>query len=368
MKPSPGDPPTLVKTHVHWEPTVAQNNGWISPADGNSDIKVTLDATISTDSAGPAGKTAYTVMGSISAFNFQLLNGEPFIELTFSGLTFTTGSGQKTHVSPQLENVQFLGALSFLSELEKLLSFTGDGGGLSINIDGTGVHADLSVSIPPVGLGIFTLSGISFDARFDLPLDGSSPAKFTFAFASPDNPFTIAGGIFSGGGYFMIAIGTKHVMMIQVSLNFGALIELDVLVASARASLSAGITYTLSTDSNGLESCVLTAWVKFVGSFQLLGLITMSLEFDLVLQWDNNNGKGPDELSGTATIVLSLDLGCWHPTVHATAHKTFTNSGGGIQTQALIRGASASTVPVPTYADQASQTDWDEYCKAFEVD
>jgi hypothetical protein len=353
MDPIDPSEPMKITYQLNWTPTIPAGNGWLTNAgDANADVTATFNGTVTTDLASK-GATTYTVTGEIDDFYITIFGdgGAGFIELTFTTVTLNAQTGQKPSVTPQLSNVQFVGALSFVNQLEELISFTGDGSGLHVYVDGAGIHADLSLTIPPVGLGLFTISGISFGAALDLPLDGVSPAVFTFNFASQADPFTIAGGIFGGGGYFVIAIGTKDVQMIQVSFDFGAVVSLDLGLASGQASLTAGITYSYQTSPT--EMCQLQAWVDFSGSLSILGIITLSLTFDLTLTWQGDGG-GSNALSGSATLVLSISVFGFSKSVHLTAQKTFTNSGGDDAqlVRAQLVSAGQTGTQAPSYASQ----------------
>jgi hypothetical protein len=384
------DDGTSVTVNFSWTPAInltddgqpESPNDWISSSNGSSSVPVSLVGSITTDALNPSGST-YSLNGSIEDFTFTLMSfsTEAFIAISFDSLSFSSGSGQGTSVTPTGLSSTFEGPLSFLNELEQFFSDIGDGGGPQIQVTPTGINVDLTISIPPVDAGIFTLSGISFSTGVDLPLDGSSMAVFSFAFASQDDPFTISGGIFGGDGYFVVQIGTKHVQLVTVSLAFGAMIAFDIAVASGSVSLTAGITFSLMTSNSGQETVSLTAFVKLSGSLSVLGIISISLTFDLSMTWI---GPSPGSLTGTATLSVSISLFCFSTSVSMTASKTFGGGGGSsasvssgssdsaarARRRALTAGLAGADPPpqfAVTFAEQMSAGQWQTYVNAFET-
>jgi hypothetical protein len=99
---------------------------------------------------------------------------------------------------------------------------------------------------------------------------------------------------------------------------------------------------------------VLEAYIRIVGSVQLLGLVTISVELRVTLRFSSSPTP---RLAGEASIVIELDLTLFSETV--------TVSSG---TYELIGGSgpllSPDSIGSPTY--QAAQREvWDNYWRAF---
>jgi hypothetical protein len=370
------DDGTAITVTINWTPVITLNsdgspqspNMWLASSNGSDSIPITLQGEITSDVLNPSN-TTYSFTGELQNFTFILMSTDlEFIGISFDSLSFSSATGQGTKVNPQGLSAQFLGSLTFLNDLEDLLSFAGDGGGPSISVTPSGITADLSISIPPVGVAIFTLSGISFDANFLLPLDGVSMAVFTFAFASEASPFTVSGGIFGGDGYFKIAIGTGGVQLITVSIAFGAMVSLDIVVASGSVSLTAGLTYTYLADpsNGGKETCVLTAFVKLEGNLSILGIISLSLTFDLTLTW-----QSPNDLFGSATLSVGISIFCFSTSVSMTVQKQFAGSSPSAGSSSLREAArgklsagDASPQPMD-FEEQMTSSQWELYVSSF---
>jgi hypothetical protein len=358
----------VVTTSVVWKPDIVENNPIVTPQGGNAhNASFELDASITTDLTNPNNST-YTINGTLKKFVVNLMStddSDKFIEITFDSLTFSSVKGQKANVDVTIHSVQFVGPLKFVEQLQNFMDFSGEGGP-KIQLKPTGISADLTVNLPTIAVGVFQLSHVGIDANFFLPFDGS-PAIFGFGFSKRENPFQLSIAIFGGGGYFGIKIGTDGVHEIDAGFDFGAMAAINLGVASGSVSLTAGFQFSYALDpSKGTHTCVLTGYVKLTGNLSILGgIISMSLEFDLSLTYQEDSSGS--SVTGTASVQISISILFFHISVSATATKTFSNSGGvsGSVSMAAGRHPAAVGTPPPTFADQMSATNWQDYCQAF---
>jgi hypothetical protein len=367
--------PTTRTTNFNWSPDIIpaalQNNPIVTNivnSDGSQSSTAptfTLSGSVTTDLTNPKNST-FKLKGDLESFAVTLMTtSTAFITINFNSLVFTSASGQKSNVNVDIANVMFDGPLAFVQQLEDFMDFSGSGGP-KITISPTGISADLSVTLPPIAVGIFSLSNIGIDAGFNLPfIDG--PARFRFSFSTQDNPFTLSVAIFGGSGFFGIAIGTDGVELIQASFDFGAMASIDLGVASGSVQLVAGIYFSYG-EANGSPptTCILTGFVKLDGSLSILGIITLTLTFDLSLTYMSP----PGSVTGTATLSVGISIFFFSFSVSVTASKTF---GGGSNGSNTVRrggvrahvGPSGDSDTPPTFADQMAQADWNTYCQAF---
>jgi hypothetical protein len=355
---------TVVTTSVVWKPDIVADNPIVTPQGGNpNNASFELDASVTTDLANP-NNSSYTIQGTLKKFVVNLMStgDDKFIEVTFDSLTFTSASGQKANVDVTIHSVEFVGPLKFVQQLQEFMDFSGEGGP-KIQLKPTGIGADLTVTLPTIAVGLFQLSHVGIDANFFLPFDGS-PAIFGFGFSKRENPFQLSIAIFGGGGYFGIKIGTDGVHEIDAGFDFGAMCAINLGVASGSVSLTAGFQFTYAMEpSTGKNTCTLTGYVKLTGNLSILGgIISMSLEFDLSLTYQ----EPPSSVTGTATVSISISILFFHFSVSATASKTFTNNGSSSGSVRVAGGRRAAiTTTTPTFADQMTSTDWQDYCQAF---
>jgi hypothetical protein len=370
---------TTLTTEVYWAPPL-KTNPIVSAYTGNGGTNsFTLDGTITTDLENPKN-SSFKITGDLEAFTVSLMDnsggGETFINVNFNKLTFNSQSGQKSNVNVDIDSVDFLGVLKFVEQLEQLMDFTGDGGP-KITVTPTEVSADIGVSLPTLSVGIFSISNIGVDAGFNLPFSGD-PARFRFSISTRDDPFTLSVAIFGGSGFFGIAIGTDGVELIEASFDFGAMASIDLGVASGSVELVAGVyfAYGQIQPPSTATGCILTGFVKLDGSLSILGIITLSLEFDLSLTYEEISGQS--EVTGTATLTVSISILFFSASVSMTATKTFGNGQTGMDRQIgpssqRRLGYSGDPGGPPTFIDQmppdtqggTTSTLWNTYCAAF---
>lgn len=335
-------PPTAIDAKLTWNPSVTgANTAGFLVTDVNGTTNLLITAEIHAPISSP-GQTTYAIHGELTYFQLVLFGDMPsaevasFIGITFTSFTFDSKTGAKTSIKPQIDSVSFLGPLTFIQDLETLLSSLG---GPSIDVTAAGIDASYTLALPDIGVGIFSLSNLSISGGVNIPFDGS-PVRVRFALCTQENPFLLTIYVFGGGGYFSLAIGADGIEEIQVELEFGAAISIDLGVASGGVSIMAGIYFSLQTVPT--RQVQLTGFLKADGNLSVLGIIQMSMEFYLSLTY-----LDPGQCYGTATVSVSVSVLFFSVSVSATMTKTF---GGGSD---------------PDFKDAITQANWDSYCEAF---
>lgn len=368
--PSP-DFPLLGQT----DPIFAPNYDVPGPNPGMFNLQATIYVPLSKVISGTPPTPTYDVEGSLTPFYIYLLGQEtaPFIQIPFNGFKFSAKTGSKTKVDPSVGQVQFIGALSFVNALESFLSNLG-GSGLSIVISPTEVDANFSLALPPIGIGVLDLSGISFSAGVQIPFLGD-PALVTFGFATQDNPFTLTVMMFGGGGFLALGIGFKGVQTVQASFQFEGQFAIDLGVASGGITLAAGVYYSYAAPDQPSPGTTLTGFVRLTGELEVLGIISISAELDLTLTYvEDPNGH---YVQGTATLKISIHIIFFSITVPITVTKQFAGSGTSTAQSSLhglddeldgplINPTPVSPVTPITFAEiVAGAANWQSYCEAF---
>lgn len=335
-------PPIALDTKLTWNPQVKPDSqGFFNPG---GDANLLITAEIYTPISNPA-QTTYTIHGELTNFTLDLFgSADDFINIAFTSFTFDAKTGAKPSIKPQISGVTFEGPLSFIQDFEQLLSSLG---GPSIDVTSAGIDASYTLALPDVSVGVFSLSNLSLSGGVNIPFDGS-PVRVRFALCSQDNPFLLTIWVFGGGGFFALAVGADGIEMIQVSLEFGAAISIDLGVASGGVSIMAGIYFSLTTVTSPLpahEVVQLTGFLRADGNLSVLGIITLSMEFYLGLTYEDNGGVA--SAYGEASVTVSISVLFFSASVTATYQKT-------------IAGGSD-----PDFAQAISQADWDVYCEAF---
>jgi vacuolar-type H+-ATPase subunit H len=337
-----------------------EDNPVFEPEEGGL---LTLVTVVKKKEANAAAPT-YSVKGTISPFKIYLLQkngGTAFIELSFETLTFSAGSQGKPSLDVKLAGVAFIGDLTFIQTLEEYLQSLG-AGDLAINVEPTQISIGTTLSLPSQEVGVFTLSGLSFSGSLELPLL-SGEATAAFAFASKENPFTLTVCCFGGGGFAALELGFKGVRAVQAQFEFAGALALNVGVASGSVNLAAGIYFKYS-DAHGVK---LSGFVRITGQVQILGIVTISAEVNLTLEYSGHAA------TGTATVRASISVCGFSKSVSFTVSKSF---GGSSSSANAIRAGGTHRARLGASPDHAAPPElswenlfpgdsWSEYANAF---
>ena len=379
-------PPEAIETTVDWSPELQDvpTVGFIANKYNEKNTKATMEivASLRTDLTG-SPKPTYSIDGKLNNFQIKFVPAvEDVILIGFDEFHFTSGTGKKLDVTPNISGVDFLGPLSFVNQLKDILNQNKDklNDPPSLDVTPTHVKVGYSLDLPDVSIGVMSLKNLSLGASLLLPFtDTEGPATVSFAFCSKDRPFIMSYCGFAGGGYFAIAVSLAGVQTIDISLEFGGNLSVNLGVASGGVSIMAGINFTLGQIQGCHGSgrgCALTAYIRLNGYLSILGLISLSLEFYLSLTY-KSCGPG-DILYGQATLTVEVDVLMFSKSVDITVEKEITSSGGistgslipdNLPTMALGGGAEPrpplSHPGPPLLTDLMSVSDWRTYMFAY---
>jgi hypothetical protein len=271
---------------------------------------------------GALGASSQKVEGSLTNFAITLLPPQTdlptLVKLGFRSVIFTSIPSKKTDVAVKLKQpaLEFLGPLRFVNELATFIPLDGFSDPPSLDVTADGVSLGYSLGIPTIGVGVFTLANISFSAGFYLPfLDG--PIGVRLAFCERPQPFTLTVYGLGGGGFFGITFGLGGVQMIEMALEFGAALALNLGVASGSVSVMGGVYYQKSG-----EGFILEAYIRMNGSLRVLGLISVTCVFYLSLTYLS----APDLLKGQASLSLRVKIAFFSKTVSVTVERELKGS------------------------------------------
>jgi hypothetical protein len=306
-----------------------------------------IDAVTRTPFKDPAG-VEFTAFAEMKNFKVNLFG---FVIIWFETLRFTSTKGQKPDVAVQLRQgndaVQFGGALEFVNQLRDVIPSNGFSDPPAITVTPSGIQAGYSLTLPAIGVGIFTLSGVSLGAGFTLPFD-STPAQVRFNFSDREHTFSLTVSMLGGGGFFAIGISSAGVNEIEAALEFGAAVAIDLGVASGGVEIKAGVYFHWLEPQPNKGSIDLAGYVRLHGELSVLGIISASLTFNLQLTYHKDSSK--TLVWGEATLVVEIDVLLFSGEVSVRCRKDF---GGSEDAD-------------PKFIDLIpDQTTWDEYCAAF---
>lgn len=327
--------PKTLETRFDWHPDLKATSRF-APETGHD---LTITGRIVQDLATGASKSS--LRGDLRHVSLLMIPGFEFIKITFNRVAFVSETGKKTEFVVDIDEVEFRGALSFIGDLAKYIKPPdGAPSGPFVDVGPSKVIAGMAFALPTVAVGAFVLENISTRTEVRLPLNGDSVTA-RFGFSTRDDPFHLTVLGLGGGGFCAIEIGSAGPKALDVSLEFGAMVALNLGVAKGKVEAFGGLYYRLDG-----EKAVYEAFVRLTGSLRVLGLVTVSAKFYVSLKYDDNK----DKFHGTASITYSIDMGLFEKDVSVKVERKFPRKSGD-----------------PFLTDRVSSSQWDEYCQAYAV-
>lgn len=284
--------------------------------------------------ASGSSNSETTVRGSLQNF---AINFAGVIRIIFKHLNFLIKPGQKPDMQVGVQAVTFAGDLAFLSKIEEYLGLDNFGDPPYLDISLEGVKAGYTLSLPSIAVGAFALQNIALGAGIALPFTGQ-PMRARFNLAERQNPFLITVSLFAGGGFLAVGVGPDGVEALEASLEFGGNFSLNLGVASGGVYLMAGVYLKLEN-----SDAQLTGYVRAGGVLEVLGLVSISLEFYLGLTY------GPGQVAwGEASMEVEVEVLFFSASVTLTVRREFT--GGSLD--------------IP-FEEMMPEPAWDRYLAAF---
>ncbi len=240
--------------------------------------------------------------------------------------TFSSGSGSKPSVGVKLgaPPLEFINDLHFVEDLRQAIPPGLFGSGASVDVvqDPPGVKAGFGIALPPLAVGVFALKDVSMKSSLLLPFLEGSPT-FDFNFCERQHPFLLTVSLLGGGGFFAMQLDAGGMKKLEAALEFGAVAAIDIGVASGEVHILAGIYFCLQKkESGGNLTAVLTGYLRMGGSLCVLGIVSVSVEFNLSFTYES-----PDKVYGRATLTVNVEVLGFSKSVELTVERGFGGSG-----------------------------------------
>ena len=336
-----------IVTRLEWHPALE------SPVDvevvkfiKNGEIK-TLD--IHGETRVPVGSDQPSSIfeGTLRDFDIVLLDS---VTIHFTEFAFASRNGETPAVKVALDRdrpVEFSGDLQFVEELRKAIPPGLFGDGASLSITAAGIRAGFAIGLPPLEIGVFALKDVNLGAALTLPfLDGKPILDFNVSERA--SPFQLRVAFFAGGGFFHLQMDTSGMRQLEVALEFGAAFGLSIAVATGEVHAMAGIYFAIVRkdlpDGSSENNCTLTGFMRLGGRLSVIGLIRLSVEFNLSFTYQSES----DKAYGRATVTVMVEVLFVSVSVSLTVERAF--------------GGSADPVFLQTFPQRET---WREYASAF---
>jgi hypothetical protein len=328
--------PDLVETRFTWKPPLRDRHE-VSPVFtlGLDGADLLLDATTR---LVRGGQPSAVVHGRLRKVRLTFAGA---LSVEIGSLSFRGEGGRKIEVGAERVTIGFEGPLAFVRSLQSILPADGFDDGPSLTVDSQGAVAGYTLGLPNVGVGIFSLQGIALSAALSIPFT-DRPAGVRFTISERHKPFLVTVSLFGGGGFFAIAVSARGLESVEASLEFGASVSLNLGVASGGVSVMAGIYFGMQAGS-----VELTGYLRCGGCLEVLGLISISLEFYLAFTYRKKAGGG-SEVWGQASLTVSVKVAFFSTSVTLSVERRFAGSDGD-----------------PTFADSFGPAEYAGYLQAF---
>jgi hypothetical protein len=281
------------------------------------------------------GSPPYSLVSTkLHNFELRLFPFAPFLELAFDNIEFSSENGNAPNVSVKVAESRFVGPLDFVKKLqEKLQGLNGDSKtGPYLTIEPSALQAGFRFAIPSIATGAFSLTDVKFHTALKLPFLGD-PTRLIFSFSDRAKPFQLSFGIFGGGGFIGLEATGKGIEQIEGALEFGAVTELNLAVAHGGVHILGGFYFRQRSGS-----MLLTGYIRAVGELNILGLISMTVQFFLGLSFEQR----PDAsyLVGECSITVEISFTFFSVSARLTLRKEF--AGDKREQSTTLQGSTQS--------------------------
>ena len=340
----------LVVTTLDWEPEVENKDlavvEFVKDHNGTTELKVHGVITKPVVLTGTPDPPTFEFTGTLNDFRIGVLKS---VFVNFVLFSFTAKSEQKPDVKVQLDPavpVEFAGDLEFVEELRKAIppDLFGDGPEPRHRADRDPRRLR---DRPAAGRGRrLRAEGRQPRRRPDAAVHRRQAGVRLQRLRRASSRSCCRSSIFGGGGFFRLQLDTAGMKELEAALEFGVTASLDIGVASGSVHMMAGIYFALERQdpSNDLAA-TLSGYLRIGGSMSVLGIITVSVEFNLSFTYD----AATEKAYGRATLTVEVEVLFFSASVELTVERAFGGQGGDPKFVEMFTSA-----PV-----------WKEYAQAF---
>ena len=183
------------------------NLSGISIFQPEQDAALDITTTVHVSSNGDAPRT--TIDGTLSDFDLEFVD---ILKVRFARFHLHADPGAKPQIDVNfnMPPVALEGALGTIGDIMSYIPGGGFSDPVSLSVSPTGLTAGISLSIPDIAAGDFTLENVSIGGQVTVPFTGQSPS-LRFNFAERSDPFILTYDLLGGDGYFNVTIDSGGV-------------------------------------------------------------------------------------------------------------------------------------------------------------
>jgi hypothetical protein len=272
------------------------------------------------------------------------VNNEPVMTIERATLSFDESGKLDFDFSPS--DVRLAPALEFITDALKAL-LPPDSGLTLLPVVPGGVRTELSLPLPDIGTGAFTMTGITLNTYFELQVANGFEVSTGLWLSKPDRPFGLAILFLGGGGWFGVDVRYRppgtFVTRVSVGISAGAFIALNLSVIRGSAGLlfTAGLDYYRDSSKGGGGDLVVTVGILMWGEFSILSFVSAYLR--LVMRVEYRNGS----MTSYGRVSVSIKI-CWCYTFRCNRPVSMPFGSGGRKLSAPATRLAAASTAVPT--------------------
>jgi hypothetical protein len=317
------------------------------PTDGKTQITINAKARIDlgkvvipTDGKGfsfSPGKPRVSARAEMVDFDVIIFSA---MKISFSNLSFEIFEDGHKNFVVQIAKVDLLPPLDFISQLAKIFGGLGDD---SVHIVPTPQQIKIwqTLQFPaegsgPLFIGPAQVSNLALGWSVTIPLAGRDVLAVGFSVSSREKPLTIYVPPWYGGkAYALLELTTKGCRLVEISMEYGALVPITWGIATGQASLTAGIFYMLERkDTAKSAEVILRAFVKAAADLSVAGIIQFAgLIYIAMSRITSSTQK---IVQGVATVSVSIKIGFVRISYSFSAvHEEVSNDSQGFVANAV---------------------------------
>jgi hypothetical protein len=330
-----------------WFPKI---KGWESPTEADqifhpNDVEKGLTIAVEMRTSKD-GKPQSDVSAQLRNFELRLLPGKiELLRMVFGRIGFRVATGGKPEVDVQFNGMEFYGVLGFVEKLRQIIPFDGFSDPPYVDVDAGSATAGFDLALPNVAIGVFSLENIALGADCRVPFLGEAVTA-GFYFCTKDAPFRLTVMAIGGGGWVGVRLAPDGLVLLEMGLEAGASLSVDLGVASGSVSVMIGV-YLRLEDKVGQ----LTGYFRIRGEVEVLGIASASITLELSLTYHFESGK----LIGRASLQVEIEVAFFSASVEITCERRLAGSRGDPSLRDIMP------------PDAGGQAMWDDYYKAFEI-
>ena len=301
-------------------------------------------------------RSSSRVEGNLTGFTLTT----PFLNIAFSSLKFVRNPDGSTHLTPVISGIDFTGALETFATLASQFGGMGDKP-FKLSFEASHLNIDYVFPIPHLSFGAFSILDLNLRFGVGLPMASNLALLIRFALAERSRPFIVSVAPFGGTGFFELHVPIpKGKIEVQIQLEFGAYVGIDLAVVKGAVYIFAGIYVSL----NGPDGLIIEMHIRAGGYVNAFGIITMGIEGYAGLTYYANRKL----LAGVLTFTVYVKILFFSASATFSVQKEFSVAGlPGSEIFAMDGEMSPEPLPYRSFADTISSPEWNSYWRTFDA-